>query len=120
MKKEKSIKIRGDLITKKMIWDVADVMTIPKGQIREVYYNWERAELFAITMGKREWYYRKTGEDFLYPFHSLDEFWIIGPVSEKEAGITEDMSEEEIKKIAYKLYRKYFYKDFKFPDWWER
>jgi hypothetical protein len=118
MWKEKSLKIRADLITKKTIWEMGDVRSIPNGKVREVLYDWDKAELFTILIDKQERHYSRTGIDLLFVFPPLDEYWLLAPLNEEEMEISDDMTEEEIKELKYELYKKYFYKSFDFGDLW--
>jgi len=109
------MKIKKEDITKELIWKMGDVRNIPLGWKRIVYYNVATQELRSYLAPAEEWW--EDQEDiFIESFASPGEFWAGCPVSDAEAGITEDMSEDEALDIITNIYEEIWFDEFEFPE----
>jgi hypothetical protein len=115
MKGADSMKIKKEDITKELIWKYADVRSIPLGWKRIVYYDVVAKELRSY-LAPSEAYWEDPDNIFIDCFVSPAEFWAGCPVSDEEAGITEDMSEDEALDIITNIYEEIWFDEFEFPE----
>jgi hypothetical protein len=109
-----SMKIKKEDITKEIIWKLGDVRNIPLGWKRVVYYNTTTQELRAY-LEPAERFEDEEGCIFIECFPSPAEFWAGCPISNEEAGITEDMDEEKALDIITNIYQEIWWEEFEFP-----
>jgi len=102
------MKIRKEEITRELIWECADVGSIPSGWIKEVYYSPERQELYAVLTMPGAYIVPAEGHIYIDSFISLDEFWREYPYSREEAGVED---ERDIENVYYAVW----FDEFKYP-----
>jgi hypothetical protein len=109
------MKIKREDITKKEIWNIARVRSIPLGWKREVWYDPENEVLYGVLLSRGEIYAPK---DHIYidTFVSLGEFWTNYPYTacDLNLNIEDDglPSDEDIEEI----YRETWYEEFEYPE----
>jgi len=102
------MKIRKEEITRELIWEFADVGSIPDGWVKEVYYSPENEELYVLLLPPGTIYVSPQGDVFVDSFLSLDEFWRNFPYSAEEAGVEDEGDIEE-------TYYAVWFDEFKYP-----
>ena len=110
-----SMKIRKEDITKKDIWSIARVRTIPTGYRRVVWYDPVNQELYSVLLSSGE-IYTPEGHIYIDTFVSLSEFWTNYPYTAcdlnleiEDDGLPKDEDIEEV-------YKEVWYEEFEFPS----
>jgi len=102
------MKIRKEEITRELIWEFADVGSIPDGWVKEVYYSPENEELYVLLLPPGTIYVSPQGDVFVDSFTSIWEFWRNFPYSAEEAGVEDEGDIEE-------TYYAVWFDEFKYP-----
>jgi len=115
------MKIKKEEITRELIWKFADVRNIPLGWKRIVYYDVATQELRSYLAPSEEWWeeqewWKEQKNIFIESFVSPGEFWAGCPLSDEEAGIDENTSEEEAIDIITDIYQEIWFDEFEFPE----
>jgi hypothetical protein len=109
------MKIKKEDITREIIWRFADVKSIPAGWKRIVYYNVATQELRSYLAPIEEWW-QDPENIFIDCFVSPAEFWAGCPITDIEAGIDENITEDEALDKIVDIYENIWFEEFEFPE----